>query len=70
MLDVRQRYRESGAATPGETKVKVRPVPTVLVGVVGGLVVGMTSVGSGSLIIVALLMLYPTLKAGDLAEPS
>jgi uncharacterized membrane protein YfcA len=44
----------------------VRPVPTVLVGAVGGLIVGMTSVGSGSLIIVALLMLYPALKAGDL----
>jgi uncharacterized membrane protein YfcA len=43
-----------------------RPVPTALVGAVGGLIVGMTSVGSGSLIIVALLMLYPALKAGDL----
>jgi uncharacterized protein len=44
----------------------VRPLPTALLGAVGGLVVGMTSVGSGSLIIVALLMLYPTLKAGNL----
>ena len=38
----------------------------MLVGIVGGLIVGMTSVGSGSLIIVALLLLYPTLKAGQL----
>src|SRR5687767_6341852 len=34
----------------------VRPLPTLLVGVIGGLVVGMTSVGSGSLIIIALLV--------------
>lgn len=47
-------------------KVAVRPLPTVLVGVVGGLVVGMTSVGSGSLIIIALLLLYPRLKASQL----
>jgi uncharacterized membrane protein YfcA len=46
--------------------VTVRPVPTVVVGVVGGLVVGMTSVGSGSLMIVALLLLYPRLTAGQL----
>jgi uncharacterized membrane protein YfcA len=45
---------------------RLRPVPTVLVGVVGGLVVGMTSVGSGSLIIIALLALYPTLSAASL----
>ena len=31
----------------------VRPLPTMLIGAVGGLIVGMTSVGSGSLIIVA-----------------
>jgi len=44
----------------------VRPLPTVLIGIGGGLIVGMTSVGSGSLIIVALLLLYPTLSAGQL----
>jgi uncharacterized membrane protein YfcA len=59
-------------AAPGEPaatetpEVSVRPVPTVLIGVVGGLVVGMTSVGSGSLIIVALLAVYPALKANQL----
>jgi uncharacterized membrane protein YfcA len=46
--------------------LKVRPVPTVLVGAIGGLIVGMTSVGSGSLIIVAMLALYPALKANQL----
>jgi uncharacterized protein len=44
----------------------IRPVPTILVGVLGGLVVGMTSVGSGSLIIVLLLVLYPQLRASEL----
>ena len=46
--------------------VTVRRLPTILVGVLGGLVVGMTSVGSGSLIIVALLFLYPRLQASQL----
>jgi hypothetical protein len=36
------------------------------VGFVGGIVVGLTSVGSGSLIIISLLALYPALKANDL----
>ncbi|GAA4596555.1 sulfite exporter TauE/SafE family protein [Planotetraspora phitsanulokensis] len=53
-------------AATGLPTVTVRRLPTVLVGVVGGLVVGMTSVGSGSLIIVALLALYPALKANQL----
>jgi uncharacterized membrane protein YfcA len=51
---------------PGENVVDVRPLPTVLIGVLGGFVVGMTSVGSGSLMIVLLLMLYPHLTAGQL----
>ena len=44
----------------------VRPIPTLGIGIVGGLIVGMTSVGSGSLIIVLLLLLYPSLAAGQL----
>lgn len=46
--------------------IVVRPLPTVLLGAAGGLIVGLTSVGSGSLIIVALLALYPKLRANDL----
>jgi Sulfite exporter TauE/SafE len=38
----------------------------VLIGVAGGLVVGMTSVGSGSLMIVLLLLLYPMLSSARL----
>src|SRR4051794_41708666 len=41
----------------------IKPVLTLLVGAIGGLLVGITSVGSGSLIMVALLLLYPTLSA-------
>src|SRR4051812_3432872 len=50
-------------ATPPLT---VKPIPTLLIGVAGGLIVGMTSVGSGSLIIVLLLVLYPRLSAKSL----
>jgi uncharacterized membrane protein YfcA len=46
--------------------VVCRPLPTVLIGVIGGVIVGMTSVGSGSLMIVLLLFLYPMLSAGQL----
>ncbi|WP_170970120.1 sulfite exporter TauE/SafE family protein [Nocardioides jishulii] len=41
----------------------IRPLPTFLVGVAGGLLVGITSVGSGSVIMICLLMLYPGLSA-------
>ena len=44
----------------------LRPVPTVLISAVGGLIVGMTSVGSGSLMIVLLLFLYPRLSGSQL----
>lgn len=54
------------AADGAQHALVVRPLPTFLIGVVGGLIVGMTSVGSGSLIIVLLLLLYPSLAAGQL----
>ncbi len=57
--------RKAGTSE-GTPHITVRPVPTVLLGAVGGLVVGMTSVGSGSLIIVILLALYPMLRPNDL----
>ncbi|MDL4815693.1 sulfite exporter TauE/SafE family protein [Actinomadura opuntiae] len=62
-----RRDRDRPGAADGEApEIRVRPLPTVLIGLVGGLVVGITSVGSGSLIIVALLALYPALKANQL----
>lgn len=53
----------TGGNELGEEAPTIRPIPTLLVGAVGGLLVGITSVGSGSLIMVALLLLYPTLSA-------
>ena len=44
-------------------ELKIKPIPTVLIGMVGGVIVGMTSVGSGSLMIVLLLFLYPMIGA-------
>ncbi|HNQ08220.1 MAG TPA: sulfite exporter TauE/SafE family protein [Tetrasphaera sp.] len=44
----------------------IKPIPTLIVGAVGGLLVGLTSVGSGSLIMISLLLLYPTLSARKL----
>ena len=41
----------------------VRPLLTLLVGVVGGLMVGITSVGSGTVIMMCIMLLYPTLSA-------
>jgi len=55
--------RIRGGATPSDPDPRIRPLPTFLVGAVGGLLVGITSVGSGSVIMVALLILYPGLAA-------
>ncbi len=44
----------------------VRTLPTVLVGIGGGFMVGLTSVGAGSLILVLLLALYPTIRSDQL----
>ena len=62
----RRRNGKLGPDPAGPPVITVRPLPTLLVGVVGGLVVGMTSVGSGSLIIIALMGLYPGLRASEL----
>jgi uncharacterized membrane protein YfcA len=43
-----------------------RPIPTVAIGIIGGVIVGMTSVGAGSLMIVLLLFLYPRIGAKQL----
>jgi uncharacterized membrane protein YfcA len=59
-------FVKTGSQTRDVPRVKVKPVPTVVLGALGGLVVGMTSVGSGSLIIVVLLALYPMLRPNDL----
>ncbi|HEV7206242.1 MAG TPA: sulfite exporter TauE/SafE family protein [Jatrophihabitans sp.] len=67
-LAERARHRDGtrDADPAGPPDVVLRAVPTVAIGAVGGVVVGMTSVGSGSLIIIALMLLYPTLRASEL----
>lgn len=64
----RARSRDGRGAPLSQDRpdVIVRPIPTILLGAVGGLIVGMTSVGSGSLIIIGLMMLYPGLTASRL----
>jgi uncharacterized protein len=69
LLQVRATQRARGRTGGGPVAARLfrlRPLPTVLIGVVGGLVVGMTSVGSGSLMIVLLLVLYPMLRSSEL----
>jgi uncharacterized membrane protein YfcA len=67
-LAERARHRDGRRmADPiGPPVIDVRPLPTIAIGAIGGLVVGITSVGSGSLIIIALMLLYPTLRASEL----
>jgi uncharacterized protein len=60
--------RRSGTVRGGASLAQIapRPAATVAIGMVGGLIVGLTSVGSGSLMIVLLLFVYPALGAGQL----
>jgi uncharacterized membrane protein YfcA len=59
--------RRSGSErNAGVHELQVRPRATLLIGVIGGLIVGLTSVGSGSLMIVLLLFAYPMIGARQL----
>jgi uncharacterized membrane protein YfcA len=55
-----------GAPGTSQVPIAVKPLSTIAIGVIGGFVVGMTSVGSGSLIIVMLMLLYPRLSGSRL----
>jgi uncharacterized membrane protein YfcA len=55
-----------GPARSVRPELVIRPVPTILLGALAGFMVGMTSVGAGSIIIVVLLLMYPALKASQL----
>ncbi|HWB67038.1 MAG TPA: sulfite exporter TauE/SafE family protein [Mycobacteriales bacterium] len=57
----------SGQARLGKVAdLEVHRLRTFVVGAIGGIVVGITSVGSGSLMIVLLLFLYPMIGANQL----
>jgi len=60
--------KRRGIGVDGDTAlaVPVKRAATLTVGFLGGTIVGMTSVGSGSLMIVALMLLYPTLSSKEL----
>ncbi len=58
--------RQGGKPKASLSDIKVRPIPTILIGMLGGVIVGMTSVGAGSLMIVLLLFLYPIIGAKQL----
>jgi uncharacterized protein len=60
------RRRVGGGESAGVHSIAIQPGRTLLIGVIGGLVVGMTSVGSGSLVIVLLMLLYPALSSNEL----
>ncbi|GAA4724639.1 hypothetical protein APR04_003581 [Promicromonospora umidemergens] len=66
MVRSRSAFGEGPARPSAPQELVVRPVPTALLGAVAGLLVGMTSVGAGSIVIVVLLLLYPALKASQL----
>jgi uncharacterized membrane protein YfcA len=59
--------RRAGEARTGVIhELEPRPLITITIGVIGGVIVGMTSVGSGSLMIVLLLFAFPTITAKQL----
>lgn len=58
--------RGVGVEGDAALRVPVKRAATLTVGIIGGTIVGMTSVGSGSLMIVALMLLYPTLSSREL----
>ncbi|GHH78573.1 sulfite exporter TauE/SafE family protein [Promicromonospora soli] len=66
MVRERSAFGEGPAKPSAPRELVVRPVPTVILGAVAGLLVGITSVGAGSVVIVVLLLLYPALKASQL----
>ena len=55
--------RTQGGAPPADPDPHIRPLITIAIGAFGGLLVGITSVGSGSVIMISLVMLYPGLSA-------
>jgi uncharacterized membrane protein YfcA len=63
---VLQARRKDAPVTEMMDPALVRPIPTLVIGALGGLIVGMTSVGSGSLIIVALMIIYPRLSSKEM----
>ena len=58
--------RRADSSTSAVGEVAARPVPTIAIGLFAGLLVGFTSVGAGSLVIILLLFVYPMLSSSQL----
>ncbi len=57
---------EGVARHPRRPAVMPKPVPTILLGAAAGFMVGLTSVGAGSIVVVGLLLMHPGLQASAL----
>ena len=58
--------RRSGHAGGVDETLRVKKIPTLAIGASIGFIVGITSVGSGTLVIVLLLFLYPRLRGSQM----
>jgi len=63
---VSSRREEKRPASEPRREFRLRPLTTVAIGAAGGIAVGVTSVGSGTLMLVCLALLYPTLSSYEL----
>jgi uncharacterized membrane protein YfcA len=57
---------EGVARVPRRPGVVPKPALTILLGAIAGFMVGLTSVGAGSIVVVGLLMMHPALQASAL----
>jgi uncharacterized protein len=62
-IQARRKNGPTGEMLPASA---IRPLATLFIGIFGGFIVGMTSVGSGSLMIVLLMVLYPQLSSREM----
>lgn len=66
VLTARAASRRAVGEPTADEAHRIKPLPTLMVGVGGGFLVGMTSVGSGSMMIVLLMLLYPRMSSKSL----
>lgn len=65
-LVIERQRRKSDASLTAPSSIRVNTVATLAIGLVVGFIVGITSTGSGTLIIVTLLLLYPRLRGSEM----
>jgi hypothetical protein len=56
----------NGTGAGVDEKLRIKKVPTLAIGATIGFIVGITSVGSGTLVIILLLFLYPRLRGSQM----